>query len=76
MLDEILAEIEKAQGPMTVGDLAARLGAEEGALAGMLEFLERKGRLSVYRPGDCAGDLTDCEACVFCRGCASGKERE
>jgi Mn-dependent DtxR family transcriptional regulator len=53
VFDEILREVEKARGPITVRDLAERLDVEESALEKMLEFLEKKGKLSVYRPGEC-----------------------
>ncbi|HEY5527034.1 MAG TPA: FeoC-like transcriptional regulator [Candidatus Anoxymicrobiaceae bacterium] len=69
MFDEILAEIEKINGPVTVKDLALRLDIEESALDPMLEFLEKKGKLSLYRPADC-----DCCGVVSCRTCVFGKE--
>lgn len=70
MLDEIMRELEGAAGPVTVRELAGKLSIEEGALEGMLGFLERKGRLSVVRPGDCAGSgSAPCSGCVFRGGC-------
>ena len=75
MFDEILLEIEKADGPLTVKDLAARLDIEESALEKMLEFLEKKGELSVYRPGECeGGSLVQCRSCVFGGGCPEAKK--
>ena len=76
MLDEIVREIEKSKGPMTVKELAGRLDVEESALQGMLEFLERKGRLSVYRPGEeCEGrGVVSCASCVFAAACARNEE--
>lgn len=75
LLEEIMREIEKEQGPLTVRELARRLDVEQGALEGMLEFLERKGRLSVYRPGECDEcGLVSCAACVFRRGCDAADE--
>lgn len=78
MLEKIMKEVKDAKGPLTVRDLSRRLGVEESAMEGMLEFLERKGRLSVYRPGgeceECAA--TTCLECVFrgsCPGAADGK---
>lgn len=69
MLDEILERIGNHKGPVTVSELAGELGIEPGALEGMLAFLERKGKLDVYRPGSCRtqGSPT-CGSCVF-SGC-------
>lgn len=75
MFDEILQEVENADGPISVKDLADRLGVEESALEKMLEFLERKGKLSVYRPGDCEGcGVVSCKSCVFGAGCPDAKK--
>lgn len=76
MLEEIMKELENSSGPLTTRELARRLGTEEGALKGMLEFLERKGKLSVYRPDkECSecGGLT-CVTCVFRASCSGGDE--
>ena len=75
MFDEILKEVEQANGPLSVRELADRLGVEESALEKMLEFLEKKGKLSVYRPGECDGcGVVSCNACVFGAGCSGAKE--
>ena len=75
MFDEILKEVEQANGPLSVRELADRLGVEESALEKMLEFLEKKGKLSVYRPGECDGcGVVSCKACVFGAGCPGAKE--
>lgn len=77
MFDEIMNQIETADGPITVNDLAARLDIEESALEKMLEFLEKKGKLSVYRPGsdeDCG--VISCASCVFSGGCPNAEEGE
>ena len=75
MFDEILKEVENADGPISVKDLAGRLGIEESALEKMLEFLERKCKLSVYRPGDCQGcGVVSCRSCVFGAGCPDAKK--
>ena len=68
MLDEIMHEFENNKGPITVKELARRLDIEESALDGMLEFLQRKGKLSVYRPAE------ECEECgvVSCASCVFG----
>lgn len=68
MFEDILEELSSAKGPVTVRELAKRLRIEEGALEGMLDFLERKGRLTVLRPGDCAE-----RGAALCVGCAYGK---
>lgn len=69
MLKEILREIEDSGGPMTVKELARRLEVEESALRGMLDYLERKGRLSVYDPESDECGPVSCESCIFSRGC-------
>ena len=67
ILDKVMQEIKKENGPITVKELARRLDIEESALGGMLEFLERKGKLSVYRPDEC-GSIT-CVSCIYGKGC-------
>lgn len=75
VLDEILEQIESSDGPITVGKLARKLDMEKSALAGMLEFLQRKGRLSVYRPGEHRGcKSTSCTGCVFTTACRKDSE--
>ncbi|MBU4194952.1 MAG: FeoC-like transcriptional regulator [Actinomycetia bacterium] len=75
MLNEILEQINSSNGPMTVRKLARRLDVEESALAGMLEFLQRKGRLSVYRPGEHQGcESASCTSCVFAGHCHESDE--
>ena len=66
-----MREIGNSRGPLTVRELARRLSVEESALEGMLRFLERKGRLSVSRPGEeCDGrGAVSCAACVFAPAC-------
>jgi hypothetical protein len=73
LLDEIMREIEKNEGPMTVKGLAGRLGVEESALEGMLEFLAGKGRLSLVRAGEweeCRA--MPCDVCALRRCCPEG----
>lgn len=76
LLDEIMKEIDSANGPVTVRELAKRVGVEESALPGMLEFLEKKGRLSLVRAGEWKECRTmACETCALRRFCPeSGKE--
>lgn len=71
MFDEILREIERADGPLTTRELADKLDVEESALEKMLEFLEEKGKLSVMRPlsGDERCGVVSCKSCVFGPGC-------
>jgi predicted Zn-ribbon and HTH transcriptional regulator len=77
LLEEIIREIEKEPGPLTVKELARRLGIEQSALEGMLEFLERKGRLSVYRPDECEEcGLVSCAACVYGRSCPVKEDKK
>ena len=45
MLQQILQEIETAQGAVNLNDLAHKFGLERDALKGMLDFWMRKGRL-------------------------------
>lgn len=71
MFEEIMREIEKADGPLTTAELARRLDIEQSALEKMLEFLEEKGKLSVMRPpeGSERCGIVSCKACVFGAGC-------
>lgn len=72
MFEEILRALKDSKGPLTVRELAGRIGVEESALEGMLDFLERKGRLSVYRPGECDESGPErCTGCVYRGGCPS-----
>ncbi len=69
-LNEILEQIETSDGPLTTRELARRLDIEESALIGMLEFLQRKGRIQMYRPGENQGCVsTSCVSCVFAGNC-------
>ncbi len=78
MLEEIMKEVERAGGPLTVKELSDRVGVEQSALEGMLDFLERKGRLSVYRPGEDSPecDAVSCVECVFRSSCPSKSSDE
>ena len=73
MFNEIMREIENADGPVTMKELAKKVGVAESALPGMLEFLEKKGRLSLIRAGEWEQcQVTVCEACALTRWCAEG----
>jgi hypothetical protein len=71
MFDDILDEIKKANGPVTVKELAEKLDIEQSALEKMLEFLERKGKLEIFRPAELEDGcgLISCKACVFGANC-------
>lgn len=45
MLSRVLEQFEKAKGPLTLSEMARRLGIERSALEGMVQFLVRKGKL-------------------------------
>lgn len=67
MLKEILEKLEKTGQPVTLRELSRELGIEPDALRGMLEYLDRKGKVA-FRCGEC----TDAAAssCRYCtRGC-------
>ena len=65
MLQQVLQEIESAEGAISLNDLAYKLGVDRGALAGMIEFWIRKGRLKV--------DAWELDAvCSACSGAACG----
>ena len=73
MFNEIMREMENADGPVTMKELAKKVGVAESALPGMLEFLEKKGRLSLIRAGEWEQcQVTVCEACALRRCCAEG----
>lgn len=75
ILENIVEELESSDGPLTKKELAKRVGVEESALEGMLEFLERKGKLSVYRPSGCPRcDAGPCVGCVFTK--PRGRDKE
>lgn len=65
MLEQVLREIEASQGTINLNDLAYKLGLERSALAGMIEFWIRKGRLKV-------DDWELEEFCEMCSGAACG----
>ncbi|MBC8507302.1 MAG: hypothetical protein ISR58_04395 [Anaerolineales bacterium] len=45
MLYQVLHEIEKADGSITLNDLSIKLGVDRNALEGMLQFWVQKGRI-------------------------------
>jgi hypothetical protein len=46
MLHQVLEEVEKTRGPLSLQELSHRLGVEQSALEGMIGYWVRKGRLS------------------------------
>jgi predicted transcriptional regulator of viral defense system len=76
LLDKIMREIENADGPITVKELARKVGVAESALPGMLEFLQKKGRLSLVLAGEWEQcQVASCEACAMRGWCTEdGKE--
>lgn len=75
VLDQLVYELQTAEGPVRMGELARRLGVQRSALAGMLEVLERKSVL--VRPiddgpdggfacgGACGAKCAGIGACTF-----------
>lgn len=76
MFEEIMAEIEKSEETLTVGELARRVGVEKSALKKMLEFLERKGKLTLFKPEESSRSNPRCETCVYRKGCLSSLQEE
>ncbi|HHB91003.1 MAG TPA: hypothetical protein ENK60_06805 [Anaerolineae bacterium] len=60
MLHAILHELQTASGPLTLRQLSRKLGVQESALEGMIQFWVRKGRLVV---DDGAGGLSEMRVC-------------
>lgn len=46
MIDEVIREIQKNKGMVSKGELARRLDIDPEVLDRILEYLERKGKLS------------------------------
>lgn len=74
MLKQVLAELENATQPLSLSELSQRLQIEPSALAGMLDFWVRKGRLQVLESGDetsicppdmCGGSCGGPQDCPF-----------
>ena len=62
MLHQVLQEIEAAQGAINLNELSQKLSVEPSALAGMIQYWVRKGRLK--------DDLQ--ESNISSGGCSSG----
>lgn len=65
MLTDLLSLLAGSPQGMSVNELSHRLGAQPSAVAGMLETLERKGRL--LRVGPDAGVCTTCGVEAQCQ---------
>jgi hypothetical protein len=63
MLHQVLHEIEQAQGPLSLNELARKLDVDRSVLDGMLSFWARKGRILV-------SDV-DGQTCASGGGCGS-----
>ena len=64
MLSRVLEQFEKAKGPLTLSEMARRLGVERSALEGMVQFLVRNGKLRQVGPAAAA-----CAQCSLRPGC-------
>jgi hypothetical protein len=70
MLQQVLREIEQAREPLSLGDLAHKLGVDRGTLEGMLTFWVRKGRIVVSDvDGQTCATGGGCGSCDSSTGC-------
>jgi len=69
MLRDVLQAVETTQGPITLAELSRRLNIDPGALDGMLQHWERKGKL-VLNSGSAVACNMDC-ATIQC-ACSMG----
>ena len=75
LLHQVLDEIEAANGPLTVNELGRRLDVDASALAPMIEFWVRKGRLrdedtavteeAACATGACGTTCAGANSCVY-----------
>ena len=72
MLQQVLQELEMAQGPLSLGELSRRLDIDRDALRGMIEFWVRRGRLQNHDEGIAAA-LATCPT-GSCSGCRLGPQ--
>lgn len=72
MLTQVLRQIQASKGTLKLSELSGRLGVEESALVGMLDFWKRKGKLRLEGAIDdisaeCAGTCsTTCPGPAAC----------
>jgi hypothetical protein len=64
MLQQVLRELETAQGPVNLSQLARKLKVDPGALEGMVQFWVRKGRLKNLAAADETAPLPSCSGCT------------
>ena len=64
MLQQVLNEIQAAQGAVDLNALARKLGIERSALDGMVQFWVRKGRLKMDDDAPAAPD--SCSSAGVC----------
>jgi hypothetical protein len=75
LLESLVDELRTARGPIRSADLADRVGVSESALAGMIDVLVAKGRLSAAESAG-AGESVACSggacgsSCVGLEQCA------
>ncbi len=76
VLDTLVDELRAARGPIRSADLAGRVGVSESALAGMIDVLVAKGRLSAAEEagsgesvtcsgGACGSSCVGLDQCAF-----------
>lgn len=77
MLQRLLADLQRAGGPVRLDDLGRRLGVERSALEPMLDLLVRKGVLTEWQDacgqvacsgGACGTACGGMEGCPFVMG--------
>ncbi len=64
MLTELQRLIDENQGEIELNQLSKQLGAQPSAVAGMLHFLIRKGRIQ-----ELGVDCGSCDSCGFANDC-------
>lgn len=67
MLQQILSEIESAQGTINLAELARKLAVQPSALEGMIDFWVKKGKIKRENDQDAA--LDRCNAGTCSGGC-------
>jgi hypothetical protein len=67
-LADLLAEIQRAPGAVTVGDLAARLGTSPAEVRAMLAALRASGRLGPSRGVTPGSEQCSSSCAVSCPG--------
>ncbi|MBN2168709.1 MAG: HTH domain-containing protein [Actinobacteria bacterium] len=73
MLEKIIEILKTAEGPLTLKELSREMNIDPQALRGMLEYLDRKGRLT-FRSNTCSkASPGSCNDCLL--GCSIEKKR-